>query len=64
MGAEPYEETGIHLYQGCSSVLLRLDGTPGRAKIEAWADGMYGAQAAIIIENEEKGDGDDAVYRN
>lgn len=64
MGSEPYGETGIHLYQGCASVLLRLDGSSGRAGIYAWADGMVGARAAVIIKNEEKGDGDDAVYRN
>lgn len=40
MSWEPYRETGIHLYHGRASVMLRLSGLPGRVKVTAWAEGM------------------------
>jgi beta-galactosidase len=50
MSNEPYGSDRAHMYRGKVSVLLRLDGTPGRVVLSAFADGMYSARLNIIIQ--------------
>lgn len=49
MGNEPYGESFLHLYQGKASVLIRLDGRPGRVVVSAAADGMQEGRSDIIV---------------
>ena len=50
MSNEPYNSDRVHMYRGKASALIRLDGTPGRVVLSAFADGMYSARITIIIE--------------
>lgn len=58
MGSESYNETFIHMYHGCASVLIRLSGKIGRVAVWAGAEGMQSGQAVICI-NKDKYQGDD-----
>ena len=47
---EPFGEPFRHLYRGQASVIVALDGTPGRIKVSADADGMMSAESVIFAE--------------
>lgn len=50
MSNEPYGEDHIHMYHGCASAVIRLDGTPGRVTVTAYADGMRSARVIVCAE--------------
>ena len=47
---EPYQETFIHMYHGCASVVVGLTGEPGRIAVYADADGMRSGSVIICAE--------------
>jgi len=47
MANEPYNETAIHMYHGCASVQLRLNGEKGRVAVHAYAEGMTAGKAIV-----------------
>lgn len=46
---EPYQEESIHLYHGCASVIVELDGKPGRVCVCAFGNGLRQAQAVVEV---------------
>lgn len=50
MSNEPYGDDSIHMYHGCASVVIRLDGTPGRVAVSAYADGMRSARVVVCVQ--------------
>lgn len=50
MSNEPFGEDSIHMYHGCASAVIRMDGVPGRAAVTAYADGMRSARVIICAE--------------
>lgn len=55
MGNEPYDETGIHLYHGSASVLLRLGKTTERIVVCADAEGLISGEMVLNITKEDVG---------
>lgn len=47
MGSETYQESSVHMYRGCASVVIRLNGGPGRTVVSAWADGLCPGRTVI-----------------
>lgn len=46
---EPYQEDSVHLYHGCTSVMLELYCKPGRVSVHAFGDGLRQAQTIIEV---------------
>ena len=46
---EPYQENSVHLYHGCTSVMLELYYKPGRVSVHAFGDGLRQAQTIIEV---------------
>lgn len=47
MSSELYNENFIHMYHGCASVQIRLNGKSERVAVWAHAEGMQSGQAII-----------------
>ena len=46
---EPYQEDSVHLYHGCASVMLELEGKPGRVCVRAFGNGLRQAQTVVTV---------------
>ena len=46
---EPYQEDSVHLYHGCASVMLELEGKPGRVSVRAFGNGLRQAQTVVTV---------------
>ena len=48
-GSEPCDGTSIHMYRGVASLLIHLDGSPGRVVVHADAEGLFSGEAIVIV---------------
>lgn len=46
---ESYQEDSVHLYHGCASVMLELEGKPGRVCVRAFGNGLRQAQTVVTV---------------
>lgn len=53
MSHECYTDTDIHMYQGCASVVVRMNNNKGRAILSAYAQGMRSAKIVIVSAREK-----------
>jgi len=49
MNHEPYNNSFVHMYRGCASVLIRLKGDRGRVVVNAYAGGFRPGQTMIYV---------------
>lgn len=46
---ESYQEDSVHLYHGCASVMLEIEGKPRRVCVRAFGNGLRQAQTVVTV---------------